>query len=163
MLYRSVRPMRRKGSQFQYFQRRVPAGVKPLLAAGLPLDLPVGDEHVSVTLSPKTVFVKVSLRTADPAEIRIRNARLDAHLEGVWRHLMAGAPITLTNKQAVALAGRLYRAWAVGEGGERTTGVVRPRRRGEAGRVAETVAVGSRQRCDGRRAGSVGKVVRVPS
>jgi hypothetical protein len=52
MLYRFVRPMFRDDSRNGYFYRRIPADVVPL-ARGLKLSLPVGEEFVSVTLSPK--------------------------------------------------------------------------------------------------------------
>jgi hypothetical protein len=121
--------MRRKGSQNGYFQQRLPADVRPLIADGVTLAVPVGAEFVSVTLSPLTRALKLSLRASDPAEIKVRQAKLAAHLEGVWRDLRAGirpdGAVSLTNKQAVALSGRLYRAWANGEGGERSAGMVR--------------------------------------
>ena len=124
MLFRLVRPMRREGSRNEYFRQRIPADVKPL-AVGLSLALPVGDETATVAIADETRFIKVSLRTAEPSEVKIRQAALAAHLEGVWRRLRAGAPATLTNKQAVALAGTLYRGWAEGEGREPTVAMVR--------------------------------------
>jgi hypothetical protein len=115
MLYRLVRPMRRKGSRHPYFLQRIPADVKAL-AVGLKLDLPVGGETVPLIISAKAETVKVSLRTADPAEAKVRQAALAAYLETVWRALREGAPIPLTHRQATALAGELYRDWASGEG-----------------------------------------------
>ena len=41
----------------------------------------------------------------------------------MWRGLREDTPIKLTNEQATALSGRLYRAWASGEGRERTIAV----------------------------------------
>ena len=124
MLYRLVRPMRRKGSQNAYFQQRIPTDVKPL-AAGLKLALPVGDEFVIVPVSTGSRFVKVSLRTADPTEAKIWQARIAAHLEDTWRNLRAAAPMRLTQMQATALAGELYAGWANGERRERTRSMVR--------------------------------------
>jgi integrase len=117
MLYRLVRPMRRKGSRHPYFLQRIPADVKAL-AVGLKLDLPVGVETVPLTLSAKAETVKVSLRTADPTEAKLRNAALGAFVETVWRALRNGTPLPLTHRQATALAGVLYRTWAEGEGRE---------------------------------------------
>jgi enoyl-CoA hydratase/carnithine racemase len=105
-----------------YFYRRIPADIVPL-ARGLKLSLPVGEEFVSVTLSPKATHVKRSLRSSDPREVKARTARLEAHLEEVWARLREDRPATLTHKQAVALAGELYREWAAGEGRERTLSV----------------------------------------
>lgn len=120
MLYRLVRPMRRKGSRHPYFLQRIPADVKAL-AVGLKLALPVGAETVPLTISAKAETVKVSLRTADPGEAKLRNAALGAFMETVWRALRQGSPLPLTHRQATALAGELYRAWASGR--ERTTSV----------------------------------------
>src|SRR5579863_8708157 len=128
MLYRVVRPMRREGSRNIYFQQRIPADVRRLIADGVTLALPIGEVFAPITLSPATRSLKLSLRTSDPAEGKIRNAKLAAHLEAAWRGFRAGirtdGAVALTNKQAVALAGQLYRAWANGEGHERTVGMV---------------------------------------
>ena len=122
MLLRMVRPVRRKNSRIPYFTQRIPRDLLPR-AGGLKLALPIGDEIVEVTLSPTAKVVQLSLRTADPAEAKVRNAVLGAHVEIVWRALREGAPVPLTHRQATALAGELYRAWASGEGRERTTSV----------------------------------------
>ncbi len=124
MLYRLVRPMRRSGSRIPYFQQRIPADVRGR-AVGLRLDLPLGAESVPAVISAKTEVVKVSLRTADPTEAKVRQAALAGYLETVWRALREDSPLPLTHRQATALAGRLYRAWASGEGRERTIAVVR--------------------------------------
>ena len=123
MLYRLVRPMRRGGSRSVYFMQRIPADVKAR-AIGLKLELPSRSETVPLTISPKASFIKVSLRTAEPTEAKVRHATLAAYLETVWRALREDAPIPLTHRQATALAGRLYRAWTSGEGRERTTSVI---------------------------------------
>src|SRR5271155_2307339 len=99
MLYRLVRPMRRKGSRHPYFLQRIPMDVKAL-AVGLKLALPIGAETVPLTISAKAETVKASLRTADPAEAKLRNAALGAYVETVWRALREGAPIPLTHRQA---------------------------------------------------------------
>ena len=120
MLLRMVRPVRRKDSRIPYFTKRIPRDLLPR-AGGLKLALPIGDEIVAVTLSPTAKVVQLSLRTADPAEAKVRNAALGAYVETVWRALREGAPLPLTHRQATALAGELYRAWASGR--ERTTSV----------------------------------------
>ena len=91
------------------------------LAVGLKLALPVGAETVPLTISSKAETVKVSLRTADPGEAKLRNAAVGAYVETVWRALRNGTPRPLTHRQATALAGELYRAWASGR--ERSTSV----------------------------------------
>jgi hypothetical protein len=68
--------------------------------------------------------VKVSLRTSDPSEGQVRHATTAGCRETVWQALREDVPIPLTNREATALAGRLYRAWASGEGREQTTSVI---------------------------------------
>lgn len=111
MLFRLVRPMKRKGTQNRHYERRIPSDVRHL-AVGLRLSIPVGDEFRSVTISGRTQLVRVSLRTADPAEVKRRLAQVDEYLERLWWHLRADQPISLTHEQATALAGDFYRAWA---------------------------------------------------
>lgn len=123
MLLRLVRPMRRKGSRIPYFTQRIPSDLKAR-SAGVKLALPIGDDTVPITISPKAQAVKVSLRTDNPGEAKIRQAAIAAYLETVWRALREDSPIPLTNRQATALAGRLYRAWSAGEGRERTIAIV---------------------------------------
>jgi integrase len=124
MLFRLVRPMFREGSRNGCYNRRIPADVRRL-AVGLKLSLPVGEKFVSVTISPEMEAIRLSLRTSDPLEAKARTARLDEHLERAWSRLRENRPVSLSQRQAVALAGELYRAWAAGEGRERTRGMVR--------------------------------------
>jgi hypothetical protein len=123
MLFRTVRPMRRDCSRNQYFNRRVPADVRRTLSGPKTLHVPLADKTVPVTITASTAFVKFSLRTREPAEVKARNAAADAYLEGVWQAFRQAAPLRLTNEQATALSGRLYRAWVSDEGRERTTTV----------------------------------------
>jgi integrase len=123
MLFRLVRPMRRSGSRNVYFVQRIPTDLKTR-ATGLKLNLPIGNETVPFAISRKANFVKVSLRTSDPSEGKVRHATTAGYLETVWQALREDAPIPLTNREATALAGRLYSAWASGEGRERTTSVI---------------------------------------
>jgi hypothetical protein len=117
MLLRMVRPVRRKDSRIPYFTQRIPRDLLPR-TGGLNLALPIGDDIVAVTLSPTAKVVQLSLRTSDPEEAKLRNAAVGAYVETVWRALRNGAPVPLTHRQATALAGELYRAWASGR--ERT-------------------------------------------
>lgn len=109
MLFRLVRPMRRKDTSVPHFVQRIPAEVLPKVS-GLKLSIPVGDKIVTRTVTPQARVVKVSLGTRDPHEAKIRQAQVSAYLEGVWRSLRKG-PESLSLKQAVALAGEIYRSW----------------------------------------------------
>ncbi|HWM47687.1 MAG TPA: recombinase XerD [Xanthobacteraceae bacterium] len=122
MLFRLVRPLKRPGSRNPQFVKRIPADVRPR-AAGLKLAIPVGDSTQTRTVSGRAHFIKLSLRTNDPAEVKARLAVVDAYLENVWRGLRATAPVSLTHKQATALAGELYRGWAQGADSERALAV----------------------------------------
>ncbi len=114
--------MRRKGTKNQHYYRRIPADVRDK-AAGLKLAIPVGDETTLLTISPKADALRISLRTDDPAQVKARNAAVDAYLENIWQSLREDAPVSLSHEQVVALSGELYRAWANGEGRVRTTTV----------------------------------------
>lgn len=52
---------------------------------------------------------KISLGTRDPSEAKILHARALARIESRWRQLSAGV-ISLSQKQAVAMSGEIYRA-----------------------------------------------------
>jgi integrase len=123
LLFRLVRPVKRKGSRNRQFVRRIPADVRNK-AVGLKLTIPVGEQTQTVIISPRAQSVRLSLRTDDPVEVKSRLAAVDAHLENVWRALRELAPVSLTHRQATALAGDLYRAWANGEGRERPVAIV---------------------------------------
>jgi integrase len=124
LLFRLVRPMKRKSSRNPYYVRRIPTDVRGE-ANGLTLSIPVGGETQLVTITPRTQSIRLSLRTFDPGEVKQRTAAIDQYLEGVWKALRHGEEMPLTHKQATALAGDLYRAWASGEGGERTIAIER--------------------------------------
>jgi integrase len=76
-----------------------------------------------LTITAKTECVRFSLRTRDPAEVKIRQGTAAAYLETIWLALRQSEAVALTYKQATALAGELYRAWANGEGREKTLAV----------------------------------------
>ncbi|MCA1377014.1 MULTISPECIES: site-specific integrase [unclassified Bradyrhizobium] len=122
MLYRVVRPMKRDGSRFQLYVRRIPVDVRERLI-GRTLHFPVGDETHAVTISPRAQAIRFSLRADDPAVVKQRIAAADQYFERILRAFRDNSPTSLTNAQATALAGRLYRAWAGGEGRERTHAV----------------------------------------
>jgi hypothetical protein len=122
MLARLVRPVKRRGSRYRQFVRRIPADVKDR-AAGLTLHIPVGEQTQVVVLSLRAQTVRLSLRTDDPVEVKARMAAIDAYLEKVWQALRDNAPVSLIQRQATALGGELYWAWANGEGREHVTAV----------------------------------------
>jgi hypothetical protein len=122
MLFRLVRPVKRSGSRNRYFVRRIPADVRSR-AEGLSLSVPVGDHVQKVHISPKAQSIRVSLRTDDPIEVKLRQAKVDAYLENVWRALRETTPVSLSHRNATALAGELYHAWANGEEREKTIAI----------------------------------------
>ncbi len=123
MLYRLVRPMQRKGSRNAYFQQRIPADVKQA-AAGRRFDFQVGEETVTVAVAQGANAIKFSLRSSDPAEVKVRQAGAVRQAELHWKALRQTKPASLTHRQCVALAGRAYHAWASEERRETTTAMV---------------------------------------
>ncbi len=115
--------MRRDGSRFPLFVQRIPADVRDN-AIGNPLAIPLGDSFVLVTPSASAQAVRFSLRTADPSEIKKRQAIAAAYLETIWEALRDDAPVHLTHKQATALAGELYRVWVDSESRARSVAMV---------------------------------------
>jgi len=115
--------MRRVGSLMTYFQQRIPADVRER-ASGLKLAIPLGTETVNITILRNAPALRFSLRTRDPVESKKRQASVVGYLETVWQALRAPKPTALTQRQAVALAGELYRAWAEGEARERTIAIL---------------------------------------
>ena len=124
MLYRLVRPVIRDGSSNRHYQKRIPSDVRER-AVGLRLDVPIGDQRSAVTVTESTASIRLSLRTNDPREVKRRHAAVDAYLDNVWQSLRQDEPVALTHKQAVALAGKLYRGWAVEDEGH-TVNYVEP-------------------------------------
>jgi len=73
MLYRVVRPMKRDGSRIPIFVQRIPADIKAR-AVGTRLAIPLGDGFALITVSARAQAVRFSLRTADPSQIKSRQA-----------------------------------------------------------------------------------------
>jgi hypothetical protein len=113
MLYRLVRPLKRSGSSIPQFVQRIPADVRPR-AVGRVFPVKLGTESIAVRVTPQTDAVRFSLRSRDPAEAKIRQAQAAEQLEKIWQSLRRDAPVFLSNRDAHALAGDLYRAWADG-------------------------------------------------
>lgn len=88
MVLKMSRPTRHKVTGIFQFRKRVPEHLIPL----------VGKREE-----------KVSLGTRDPQEAKIAHARILAATEARWRQLAAGM-ISLSQKQAVAMSGEIYRA-----------------------------------------------------
>jgi hypothetical protein len=122
MLFRLVSLMKRSGSSIPYFAQRIPSDVRTR-AIGRILSVPVGDQLVAIKVTPRTESIRFSLRTRDPVEAKIRHGRAAAHLEGLWRSLRVPKPVALSQRQATALSGELYRAW-VNEDREKTVAVL---------------------------------------
>lgn len=114
--------MKRKSSRNPYYARRIPTDVRGK-ANGLTLSIPMGSETQLFTITPRTQAIRISLRTNDPVEVKRRLAAIDEYLEGAWKALRQGQEVPLSHRQATALAGDLYRAWADGEDRERTIAV----------------------------------------
>ncbi len=122
MLFRVVRPVKRRDSHSPQFVQRIPADVRPL-AVGRTLAIPLGAETLHVRITPAMATVRFSLRTHDPSEAKRRQGQAVASLEAHWTALRKARPVTLDHRQATALAGDLYRAWA-DSGANRSIAVV---------------------------------------
>jgi hypothetical protein len=120
MLFRLVRPIRRKDSRNGYFQQRIPADVRPH-AIGRTLEFQVGGETVSVRVTERSAIIKLSLRSSDPVEVKLGQAEATRQAELHWKALRQTAPVTLTHRHCVALAGRAYEAWTANSRRETTT------------------------------------------
>lgn len=111
------RPMKRKGSSFSQFRKRVPDDVLTIArgkrcVVTLPPERPDGDHiHVKFTIG---AGIRFSLQTRDPALARQRNAAVTEQVERLFAELRAGPPPpqSLPPKQIVALAGEVYRLFA---------------------------------------------------
>ena len=77
MLSRLVQPVKRPGSSKLQFAKRLPTDLRDRLA-GQSLAIPVGDEVVHMTISAKADSIRLSPRTSDPAEVKIRQAAVAA-------------------------------------------------------------------------------------
>jgi hypothetical protein len=137
MLYRLVRPMQRKGSRNVYFVQRIPADVKEA-AIGRQLEFLVGEETVRFAITEHSHAIRFSLRTFDPAEVKLRQAEAARRAELHWTALRQTKAMTLSHRQCVGLAGRAYQAWASQERRETTTAMERvPVGRIEPGEAAK--------------------------
>jgi hypothetical protein len=113
MRLRLVSPMTPKGSANSHFTKRIPADIKRQLV-GHTLLVPVGDSTVSFTVTTSTQSVRFSLRSSDPATIRIRQAHALAYVEEFFARVRVGQPTDLTSRQIASLIGEVHAAWAQG-------------------------------------------------
>ncbi len=100
--------MRRKGSTFIQFRKRIPKDVLGK-AGGVTLAIPLGDEVLHIVIGDKATEITGSLRTRDPREAKERQTVALTYLDSVWKSLREG-PKRLTQKQIAALAGEAYKA-----------------------------------------------------
>jgi integrase len=116
MVLRMTRPTRRPDSSFLQYRRRVPADVQKVAygrsaSINFPSDVPDGPPVVVQTTLKKQVGF--SLRTRDPAVAKERTSIATAQLERLYDDIRKG-PHPLTKKQVVALAGLVYKGFAMG-------------------------------------------------
>lgn len=115
MVLRMARPIRRPGSSFPYFRKRVPADVLRLargrrIAFAFPGEADGAEVTVSATIGPE---VKVSLGTRDPGIAKCRHGLATAQFERFCAAVRSGSRPIL-QKERVALAGILYAELAQG-------------------------------------------------
>lgn len=109
------RPMKRSGSSFEQFRKRVPANVLSVargkkLTFSLPPATP-GGEPLLASVTVGKIEVRFSLQTADPSLAKQRNAAATEQFEAMCKAFLNG-PRRLDNKERQALAGIIYRAFA---------------------------------------------------
>lgn len=105
--YQMASPMRRPGTSFIQFRKRIPQDVLSK-ARGASLAIPVGDEVFQTVVGTKAMEITVSLRTRDQREAKERQAQVSLYLDGMWQSLRDG-PKQLSHKQIQALAGEVYK------------------------------------------------------
>ncbi len=113
MRLRLVRPMAPKGSPNPHFVKRIPADLRKRLV-GRNLVIPLAEGTVDFKVTPSTQSIRFSLRTAIPAEVKVRQAEALAYVEQYLEAVRNGRPIQLTHRQITALAGEFYRSWSSG-------------------------------------------------
>lgn len=104
MALRMARPWKDPKTGTWHLRQRVPRDLVARLK-GRMITLPVGDSFATVHIGD---VVQVSLRTKDPRQSKQLHAIADAALRQFYDGQRNG-PVKLSHKQAVALAGLLYR------------------------------------------------------
>lgn len=122
MRIRLASPMKRSGSSKAYFEKRIPSDLVDRMD-GLKFIVPLSEDRhddVLVTLKPGMRSIRFSLRTSHPSEIKKRQAAALSYFEDRFEEVRNSRPLTLTHRQATALAGKLYEGWAAGPDKVRT-------------------------------------------
>ncbi|HVJ44368.1 MAG TPA: tyrosine-type recombinase/integrase [Dongiaceae bacterium] len=109
-----TRPTKRTESSFLTFRKRVPADIMAKAKGqSITIQFPAEGSHNAATIAAKIGSeIKFSLRTREPSLAKTRTGIAEAHLQRTWEAIRSG-PRKLTHKQVVALAGRLYKAFAL--------------------------------------------------
>jgi integrase len=106
MVLKMASPWKDPKTGIFYLRVRVPSELV-MKVKGRTITLPVGDTSVQAKIGET---VKVSLRTRDPRETKTRFATVLTTLNDYWEAIRKG-PQKLSHKEAVALAGEIYRAF----------------------------------------------------
>ena len=77
--------VQRKGSSKRQFQQRIPADVRK--GRGQELQILVGDEPVALAITLSMASIRLSLRTGEAGEAKVRQAQIAGQLETVWQAL----------------------------------------------------------------------------
>jgi integrase len=93
------------------YVQRIPADIKPR-AAGLTIDIPVGDTYTPYTITAAAQAIRLSLRTSDTRERKARAAKVTAFLETVWNALRRNEMVPQSLPNCVLLSKALYDSWA---------------------------------------------------
>jgi integrase len=104
MIVAMSRPWRNPATGVLYYRGRLPADLKKTVA-GQKLMIDVAGEPSTVKLVP---IFKISLRTKDSAEARLRHASVQSQLLQRWAAARKGA-VSLSHREITALAGVWYR------------------------------------------------------
>lgn len=104
MIIRMSQPWRHPKTHILYFRARLPADLARRLA-GRSLTLDVGGAASTIRLNG---WIKVSLRTKDLREAKLRHANVQAQVETRWAAARNGTQ-ALTHRQVLEIAGAWYR------------------------------------------------------
>jgi hypothetical protein len=107
MVLRMARPWKHPSSGIYYVRERIPRDVLSK-ARGHTLTFPAEAGGSAVRVGKHSEHVKASLRSREPATVKQRHSAALGYLERYWEALRKG-PRHLTNKQIIALAGKVYR------------------------------------------------------
>jgi integrase len=97
-----------KHSTYYWYRQRVPTDLKSL-AKGKTVLVTVDCIARHLTIGSE---LKVTLSTKDPAVAKVRARDVQDQFDLIWASVRT-AEVTLSHKQAVALAGEVYRDWSV--------------------------------------------------